>query len=59
MSLSKKIKQINFRMENVAATFWWGKRLLACDVLKYLLLHRFFHKQESFLRRIKFNKNKT
>ena len=51
--------KINFRMENVAVTFWWGKRLLACDVLKYLLLHRFFHKQESFLRRIKFNKNKT
>ena len=31
---------------------------LACDVLKFVFLHRFFHKQEGFSRRIKSSANK-
>ena len=32
---------------------------LACDILKFVFLHRFFYNQESFLRRKKFNANKA
>ena len=47
--------------------FWNGKRHcdvlgvggLACDVLKFVFLHQFFHNQESSSRRTKSNRNKT
>ena len=60
-------KSSPYSKEPLVNRSWNGKRHcdvleaggLACDISKFLFLHRVFHNQESFPRRIKSNTNKA